>query len=175
MKKALALFATILLFSFTAFAQNTASATSDVTATIAKGLAISNIGGSLDFGEIIATSASQNQTITPASGAEFRVVGHPAKSVTINFNDVTLDNDSWVTDNGGTNSTMTFTPNVEHTGGNSSYLSGTTVSDGNSVALVHQTGTGNGYLYLWVGGQLDIAGNQANGDYTGTFTVTVTY
>jgi Domain of unknown function (DUF4402) len=28
---------------------------------------------------------------------------------------------------------------------------------------------------LWVGGQLGIAGNQANGYYTGTFTVTVAY
>ncbi len=46
MKKALALFAIILLFSFTTFAQSTASANATVTAQIAKGLAITNIGGS---------------------------------------------------------------------------------------------------------------------------------
>jgi hypothetical protein len=30
-------------------------------------------------------------------------------------------------------------------------------------------------MYIWVGGSLAIAANQANGDYTGTFTLSVAY
>ncbi len=66
MKKALALFATILLFSFTAFAQNTASGKCNCNSKIIKGLQLLMLGGSLDYGEIVTTGAAQKPTITPA-------------------------------------------------------------------------------------------------------------
>ena len=86
----------------------------------------------------------------------------------------TLDNNTWVTDTGGTDSTMTFTPNVEQTGGSSTYSIRHTVTSGNSIALVNRQD--RKWIFISLGWwTLDIAADQANGDYTGTFTVTVTY
>ncbi len=127
----------------------------------------------LDFGEIVATGSADSKSILPRNGANFKVTGHPGKSVKVNFSDVTLKNNSWVSTNGGTNDQMTFATSVEHTGGSSTYSTGAVVTSGNSYGLVNSAGTG--YLYLWVGGQLDISATQANGDYTGTLTMTVIY
>lgn len=164
MKKALTLFATILLFSFTTFAQSTASATADVKASIAKGLTITNIGGSLDYGEIIANTSGQTVTIDPDAGAEFEVTGHPGKSVDVTFSDVTLT---------GTGADMTFTPYVQETQGSPTYSGANDVTSGNSVGLF--TNAGTGYLYLWVGGDLAVGADQVDGSYSGTFTITVAY
>ncbi len=173
MKKALALFATILLFSFTTFAQNTASADATVSTKITKGLAIANIGGSLDFGTILMTGSAQNPSITTQSGANFEVTGHPNKDVTVDFSSVDLDNNAWASPLSAPTGTITFTPTVEETGTSSTYSSPNIVTTGNTITLNNVNGTGT--LYLWVGGALGIAANQPAGDYTGTFTVTVAY
>ena len=69
---------------------------------------------------------------------------------------------------------MTFHPTVEQTGGVNTYAIGAaSVTSGGSVGLVNNSGTG--YLYLWVGGTLDVAADQASGTYAGTFSVTVAY
>lgn len=164
-----------LTLSATLFAQSSASASANVTAQLKKGLSITNLSGDLNFGEIIVASSAQTPFIAPASGVRFEVSGHPSKNVTINFSGVTLNNNEWVTAFGGTNGTLLFTPSVEHTGGSSTYSGAASVSDGNSVALVHLAGSGTGYLYLWLGGSLAIAADQPQGDYTGTFTMTVAY
>ncbi len=161
-----------LIASF-AYAQSSANATATVLAQLKKGLSVSLIGGNLNFGEIILNGSPQTPTIAPASGATFRVIGHPNKNVVISFNNVTLDNNAWVSSNGGSNGTMVFTPVVKHTGSSSSYNSPADVTSGNSYSLVNVSG--DGYLYLWVGGSLSIAANQPHGDYTGTFSVTVAY
>jgi len=172
--KRLILSAVLLLFvGSTIYAQSSASATATVLAQLKKGLSISLIGGSLDFGEIILNGSPQTPSIAPSAGANFRVIGHPGKNVTISFNNVTLNNNAWVSNNGGTNGTMVFTPSVKHTGSSSTYNSPVDVTSGNSVALVNVSG--DGYLYLWVGGSLSIAANQPHGDYTGTFSITVAY
>ncbi len=128
------------------------------------------------FGEIIATGATQNPSIGPAAGANFQVIGHKGKSVSVTFANANLTNNAWVTSNGGTNASLAFTPNVQQTGGSSTYTGPTAVTSGGSVSLANVTPQdGTGTLYLWVGGALNIAANQANGDYTGTFSVTVAY
>lgn len=167
---------TSIIFSLVAsfvYAQSSASATATVLAQLKKGLSISLIGGNLNFGEIILNGSPQSPTIDPSTGANFRVIGHPNKSVVISFNNVTLDNNAWVSSNGGTNGTMVFAPVVKHTGSNSSYQSASDVVSGNSYTLVNVSG--DGYLYLWVGGSLSIAANQPHGDYSGTFSITVAY
>ncbi len=166
-------FAAIILLTSFSYAQSSASASVQVLAQLKKGLSISLIGGNLNFGEIILNGSAQTPSITPASGANFRVIGHPNKSVTITFSSVTLDNNAWVASNGGSNGTMTFTPTVKHTGSDQTYNNPNDVVSGNSYTLVNQAG--DGYLYLWVGGSLAIAANQPHGDYVGTFNITVAY
>ncbi len=161
-----------LIASF-AYAQSSASATATVLAQLKKGLSVSLIGGNLNFGEIILNGSPQSPSISPSSGANFRIMGHPNKNIVISFSSVTLDNTSWVSTNGGTNGTMVFSPVVKHTGSSTTYQSPTDVTSGNSYTLVNVSG--DGYLYLWVGGSLSIAANQPHGDYTGTFSITVAY
>ncbi len=173
MKRLILSLIVLSFISSLSYAQSSASATATVLAQLKKGLSVSLIGGNLNFGEIILNGSPQSPTIAPSSGANFRVIGHPNKNIMITFNNVTLDNNAWVSSNGGTNGTMVFTPVVKHTGSNSSYDTPTDVLSGNSYNLVNVSG--DGYLYLWVGGSLSIAANQPHGDYTGTFSITVAY
>lgn len=173
MKRLILSLIVLSFISSLSYAQSSASATATVLAQLKKGLSVSLIGGNLNFGEIILNGSPQSPTIAPSSGANFRVIGHPNKNIMITFNNVTLDNNAWVSSNGGTNGTMVFTPVVKHTGSNSSYDTPTDVLSGNSYNLVNVSG--DGYLYLWVGGSLSIAANQPHGDYIGTFSITVAY
>lgn len=157
------------------FAQSSANATSTVTASLTKGLSIANFTGDLAFGEVIVIGSAQTPTIAPGSGVRFDVLGHPGRSTTITFAGVNITNNAWVTANGGTNATLAFTPSVQHTGSSTTYTGNVPVTSGNSVPLVHVPGTGNGRLYLWLGGSLAVAADQANGNYTGTFTMNVAY
>lgn len=168
----------ILVMSFiltsNIFAQSSANASATVTANLKKGLSMTALDASIDFGEIILTAGTaQTNSVAANSGAKFQVVGHPGKAVNVTFSNATLDNSAWVLANGGSNGTLSFVPTVEQTGGNSTYSSASAVTSGNSINLVNNSG--DGYLYLWVGGSISIASNQAHGDYTGTFSVTVAY
>jgi len=170
---AIVAFAT-LLFSTNLFAQ---SATAPVSLRISKALAISNIGGSLVFLPVLESGSGSTETITQANGANFRVTGHPNRAVTITYADVTLTNNQWNTDNSmpaGNNASMTFEADMNHTGSSSTWAAGTSVSTGGDTHnLVNVTGTGT--LYLWVGGDVDVAAGQNIGDYVGTLTVSVAY
>ena len=156
------------------FAQSSASANANVLASLKKGLSITNNTGDLNFGDIVLTGSAATPSITPGTGVQFEVVGHPGKSVAVTFANVTLNNDAWVIGNGGTNDNIIFTPNVDQTGSSSSYSSGANnVTSGSSIALVNDTGIG--YLYLWLGGSIAVKANQEPGDYVGTFTMNVAY
>ena len=163
----------VIAFSASVFAQATASSNATVTAQLKKGLSISQVGGNLSFGEVILTGSAQSPTITPDNGVSFKVIGHPNKNITISFGTATLTNNAWVTTNGGTNATLTFTPSVTQTGSSSTYVGSSAVTTGNSLPLVNVSGDGN--MYIWVGGALSVAANQSHGDYTGTFTMSVAY
>ena len=162
-----------IAFTASVFAQSTANSSATVTAQLKKGLSVSQVGGNLDFGQIILTGNEQTPTITPNNGASFKVIGHPNKNIAITFGTVSLTNNAWVTTNGGTNSTLLFTPSVSQTGSSSSYVGSSSVTSGNILPLVNVSGDGN--MYVWVGGQLSVASDQAHGDYTGTFTISVAY
>ena len=175
MKSALKLGVVIIFLglSTTLFAQSSANASATVTAKLKKGLSISNFTGDLAFGDIILDGSAQTPTIAPGSGVRFDVTGHPAKNITITFAGINLTNNAWVTLNGGTNATLAFTPTVHHTGSSSTYTTGTVVTSGGTVALVNVSGDGK--LYLWLGGSLAVGASQAHGDYTGSFTMNVAY
>lgn len=163
-----------LLISSNVFAQSNASAIADVKIQLKKGLSIASSRG-IDFGEIVLSSGDNSQSISASDGAMFQVVGHPGKSVAITYSNVSLDNDAWVTTNGGTKSTLELVTNMDETGKSESYSGANSVAKlaGTRVNLVNNLGTG--YLNLWVGGTMTIDGTQAHGDYTGEMTVSVVY
>jgi len=163
-----------LLFSTNLFAQPL-SATADVKIQLKKALSIGFVDGSLDFGELLVTGAPQAPSITRANGAHFLVTGHPGKNVTINYSNVTLDNNDWSDANADASNyaVMTFTAGMDHTGLTAPHAGGTSIADGAVVGLVNDTGTGK--LNLWVGGSIAVAAGQNHGDYEGTLTVDVAY
>ncbi len=163
--KKLFLLLSVLVFSTSSlFAQSSGNASSNVTIQLRKGLTISNLDGDLDYGEVILTGNAQTETITPDNGVKFEVTGHPNKSVLINYTANTLTD-------GGTNS-LTFVPAFKHTLDNPAYVAEADVVSGNSYILTPSGGVGK--LYLWLGGDIDVAG-AAEVDYTGAFNVTVAY
>jgi hypothetical protein len=164
----------LTIFGSSIFAQSSASLDEPVLIQILKGLSMTKVGGDLDFGEYVITSADETLTKTPDAGVNFEVTGFPGRAVTITYANVTLDNNTWVGTNGGTTDNLTFVPNVESTAGNNTYSGASSVISGGSVNLTND-GSGLGKLYLWVGGSIDVATTTEQGDYTGTFTLTVAY
>lgn len=165
------LFSLIVLFT-NSFAQiNSTSATASVNMIMP--LSITAISSTINFGEIVLSRNSFVRYLTPAEGAIFKIIGHPGRSVTVSYNFSELSNSQWVGQNGGTVGTLSFFPEVVHTGSNSSYQNPVTVQNGNSYILI--TSGSVGVLYIWVGGSINILTNQPAGDYIGTFNVTVSY
>ncbi|MBN1299842.1 MAG: DUF4402 domain-containing protein [Melioribacteraceae bacterium] len=163
-----------IMLSSSIFAQSSANANVTVSAQLSRGLSLSHVSGDIDFSEIVLTSGtSSSATIEEEFGAKLQVIGHPNKSVAVSFSSVTLTNNDWVGVNGGTNDDLIFTPSVEETGASSTYSGAGAVSNNDSFTLTNVSG--DGALYLWVGGSIAIASDQAHGDYTGTFTMTVEY
>lgn len=173
MKKLLFALSLVLTLSALAYAQTSDNATADVSVRLIKPLSIIHDAGDLDFGEHYLTGSAENLTKNANDGARFRVTGHPNRDVTVNFSGVTLDNSVWVGANGGTPDDIAFSPSVYHTGTSSTWGGAVVVNNGGSYNLGNVTG--NGTLYLWVGGQLALDADQAQGEYTGTFTISVAY
>lgn len=162
-----------LIISFTySYSQiNSNSATASVNMIMP--LSITAINSTINFGEIVLSGNSFIEYLTPTEGAIFRIKGHPERSVTVSYNFSDLSNSQWVAQNGGTVGSLSFFPEVVHTGANSSYQNPVTVQNGNSYVLI--TSGSVGVLYIWVGGSINILANQPAGDYIGTFNITVSY
>ena len=77
-----------------------------------------------------------------------------------------MDNTLWVATFGGSVGNLEFVPDIE-------LDSGTKVTNGAAYPLLLSGGIGE--LDVWVGGSIDIASDQQQGDYTGLFTLSVTY
>ena len=151
-----------ILFSVSLFAQESSNGTASVY--VVRPLSVEALNPNLDFGDIILTGAQFMVTVSPLSGAEFQVTGHPSRNIIVTFNSITLDNSQWISVHGGTTGQIPFTPHVIQE-------DGTDVISGNSYQL---PGT-LGILTLYLGGSINIAGNQPYGDYSGTFTINVSY
>lgn len=163
----------LMMLGSSIYAQSFASLDEPVLIQLKKGLSLSKVNGDLDFGEYILTTSNETLNKTSEEGVNFEVTGHPNRAITVNFADVTLNNSAWVGVNGGTNGNLTFLPDVESTGSSSTYTGASTVITGGSVNLVNDGGIGK--LYLWVGGDIDVATTTNQGDYVGTFTLSVAY
>ena len=163
-----------LFLTSSLFAQASASANSTVTASLIKGLSITS-GGNIVFGDIQLTGGVLTPTITPgsASGVRFDVVGHPNRDVDVTFSTLALSNAVWAGGMGVAASTVDFVPDVDHTSDDPTYSGAVGVTTGDNIQADNTAGVG--YLYLWLGGYLDITGATEPGDYTGTFTLSVAY
>ena len=162
-----------LFLPFQALLPQSVSTQANASANLIKPLSITSLSGEINFGEIILTGTSTVQNLSPQYGRIFKVDGHPNKLITVTFSSITLSNVIWTSIYGGTSGTMVFVPNVVHTAASAGYENPVNVVSGNSYSLVSSGGTG--LLYLWVGGNINIASSQPQGDYTGTFNVTVSY
>jgi hypothetical protein len=156
----------VLVFSAgTLFAQSSANSSANVKVQIKKGLSISNIGGTdLDFGETILTGAAQTISKTPGTGVAFEVTGHPNKVVSVTFAGMKLYD--------ALSNELDFTPTVMHTLNDPGYNTPLGVTSGDGLSLEPVAGVGK--LYLWLGGDIIITG-AVEGDYTGSFSMTVAY
>jgi len=164
-----------LFLSLSAIVSAQSSANCDVKVSIIKALSISNYGSSkIDFGEIIMNGTTQTKTVLNADGGHFLIVGQPNRNVTVTF-PATLDftNNAWVTTNGGTNGTITMTATADQTGKNVTRLGIGAITSGTPLPLVNNAGAGN--MNVWIGGSITVPSTQANGDYLGTYTVSVAY
>jgi spore coat protein U-like protein len=175
-KPAVFIFLTIA-FSSSLFAQSSANKSVDVTASLVRGLLLETIDGSIDFPELILSGAASTEAITvgDANGANLRITSHPNRNVSISFGTASLSNSAWATPLGATVGNMTFTPSIQETGTSSTYNAGSANNVTSGSTVLANNDSGNGIIYLWIGGSMDVASNQAFGDYTGTLTVTVTY
>lgn len=145
-------------------------------ATVIRGVALSLTGSnSLDFGDIVVTSAVQTLSISNQNGQKFLATGQKNTSVTITYpSSVTLSNSAWVAQNGGTVSTITFVSStLRRTGTNSNYVNPSTVTSGSSYSLGNLNNIGT--LYLWAGGSVTVSANKPHGVYKGTYTLSISY
>ncbi len=136
------------------------------TVNLVSPLAITAGAGNLDFGEIILTGSVQSKTILPQAGQVFNITGQPNLHITITFTSAILTNAQWVSLYGGTIGNITFQPNVV-TNDFKKVTSGKNYKLSNSGSI--------GSLDLLVGGSITVSANQPQGDYTGLFTITVSY
>ena len=156
----------ILFFSVsngqTVFSSQNASATAYLVVPIS----ITSTLGDLDFGEIILTGSPLKEVLAPRNGKLFVVNGHPGRNVTFTFSSVPMDNATWVLTSGGNVDNLEFVPDVE-------LGDGTNIYTGDAARLILKNGIGE--LDVWVGGSIKISANQEPGDYTGRFTLNVSY
>lgn len=154
------------LFIFTAgslFAQS--SATAPINISIKKALSITPVSGAINFGEIL-YGTTNGATLTPDLGAKFLIDGSEIRKVTVTYAASTALTDQFT-------NTLTFTPNVVETGSDASYNIPNPLSSGTPTDLINNGG--NGMLYVWVGGSVDVTTSTPEGEYAGTFTMSVAY
>ncbi len=174
MNKIIFIFCIIASSCSITFSQSVVNSTTPIRATIVQGLSVTHEDKtSLEYGEIVLSGQAVTASIEPSNGAVLMVAGGPDKNVTITYATSILSNESWAKQNSGSPSSIVFTPDIENTGKNNSYLSPSKIVSGNSYKL--EKVKSDGRLYLWVGGSIQVDKAQAQGDYEGIFTVNVTY
>lgn len=174
MKKLLV--ATALVFAAVqiSFAQNNASSGVTLAATVIQGLTVS-VSGQDNFGTIVAGTTpsalnAQTATVGSAAGniAQVALTGNGAQTI-----HVTYDATDNLTKSGATN--ITFTPSVYGASSSSNQSTSTVVNSGGTVTLSGSSGSAGNY-YFWIGGSLSaLPANQTPGNYSGTWTISVTY
>ena len=155
------------------YAQHNPQASSIVRVSLVKGIQLDQISGNLDFGEIIQPTSQTTIRKSPDNGVVFLLNSHPNKNVSVQYSSSTLSNSTWVNENGGNTSSLTFNPEVVHTGSNSVFQNPVEMISGNSYSPANAGSIA--LMNIWVGGSLQIVPNQSHGDYSGTFTIMLAY
>lgn len=160
-----------------------ASTTLGVYARVLRIMTVNTVGANqLNFGNISVTTSSQNFSISNQNGQKFEATGSTNYVIYADWpQTVTLNNYAWVISNGGTNGTITFSPNdiIQHTGDNSNWSNPSNVSRNtynySNLYFRDTDNDGIGKVYFWLGGGLTVPANQPTGNYIGTLTFTVSY
>ncbi len=92
--------------------------------------------------------------------------GSPILHFTVTYNAITITNSQWVSLYGGTIGSISFIPDVES-------IDLKKVTSGKQFKLSNKGSIGT--FDLLVGGTITVAANQPQGDYSGLFTITVSY
>ncbi|HXW96074.1 MAG TPA: DUF4402 domain-containing protein [Gemmatimonadales bacterium] len=151
------------IFSLTAAAAQAQSASISATATVYQAMTVTG-ARTLDFGNVF-PGVSKAIAVTAATSGQFSLTGQSSANVNLTFTLPTnltsgannLPIGTWTGCTNPTNSTAgctAFTPSASAT---ASAFSGT------------------GALWVWVGGTVTPAANQAAGTYTGTVQLTAAY
>ncbi|SFJ86601.1 DUF4402 domain-containing protein [Caulobacter sp. UNC279MFTsu5.1] len=156
-----------------AFAQSTASASGSGTATIIRGLSVTN-NANLAFGTIVRPSTGSNSVVVSTAGA---------RSITGGGDAVALGSTSssaaqfTVAGEGGQSISVGVPASFSIVNGANSLLV-TTSNDmvgSASAQLLSGSLGGSGSLVVNVGGSFPVATSTATGTYTGSFTVSSNY
>ena len=161
------LLSNILVTSFV-LGQSGKTASANISITIVNSLQINQIKGDLSFGELVVGSVSTKLAKTPNDGILFEVSGQAGRNVVVDYQNTILNSQSI-----SNNSTIQFRPKVNTTFDSQDYSNATSVSAGGAYQLA--SNNGDGILYLWVGGEMDIDSKLQSGNYSGDFSVTVSY
>jgi hypothetical protein len=195
--KRISLVAILVAISFGAVrAQNTATQTVQEGATIAQPICLFVVTG-LQFGAILtgsssgtvhvaATSNSWTETasgapgpvlytgshggVTPASIASFTVSGEPGLDYTIAYSGPSI-----ITNTSNSSKTMSIAFDAPHSETVNGITPSTTLTGTSSPYTATSTITTDGTDAWVVGGTLSVGANQASGNYTGSFSVTIAY
>ncbi|MCF6268514.1 MAG: DUF4402 domain-containing protein [Melioribacteraceae bacterium] len=165
---AVLLLSNILVCSI-ALGQSNGTTTANVSITIVKALQVNQIQGDLAFGNLVQSGVSTKVERTPDKGILFEVSGSAGRNIVVDYQNTLLNNQSVETNN----NSIQFIPEVNHTYSNSNYNNPKTVLSGGSYQLSEKDG--DGYLYLWIGGEMNINSELPSGSYSGAFAVTVSY
>ena len=160
-QKVLILLSVLIFSAGSLFGQS--SADTPVNISVKKALSITPVSGDLNFGTMLYGSSSA-ATITPDLGAKFLIAGSEVRDINVTYSNVSLLNSF-----GG--DPLTFTPEVKETGSSSAYATG-----GNILNSGVPVSTGlDGNLYVWVGGSINFDASTPEGEYAGTFTMSIAY
>ncbi len=156
-----------MVWTFYPFNQFQTSQDISLSSSVIQGLTLMSTG-TLDFGLIVAGTTPPSLSPQSGSAPEITAAGSGGKHITVTYSATTSLDDSH-------GNTLTFTPSVSGTDIPTNQAGATAISSGQRVRL-----SGNrqstGYYYFWLGGSLDpVPPNQAPGNYSGTFTLTVNY
>ncbi len=146
---------------------NQASLDIPESATIIKGLSLM-ASGSLDFGLVVAGTTPPSLSPQSGSAPVITAAGSSGHQVTVTYSPATT-----LTDANG--HTLTFTPSVCGADVSGDQAVAASVVSGSRVTLSGGS-QGKGYYYLWLGGALaPVPTDQPSGNYSGTFTLAVSY
>ena len=151
------------LLTLAASAAQAQSANINATATVFQAMTVSG-ARDLDFGNVFPGVAKAVGIAAPTSG-QFALTGQNSANVDLSF---TLPTDLV---DGGNNLPIGTWTGCHNTSNATAGCTSFTPSAGSTASQF----SGTGSLWVWVGGTVSPAANQAAGTYTGTVTLTAAY